>query len=67
METLHQAFDDSKYRPSLLLKQICHVGYLGKAVASLPMPRRDRDRAGKRRDASSTGAAAPRSAGHALR
>ena len=30
IETLYQGFDDPKYRPSPLLKQMCHAGYLGK-------------------------------------
>ena len=30
METLHNGFDDSKYRPSPLLKQMCAAGYLGR-------------------------------------
>jgi 3-hydroxybutyryl-CoA dehydrogenase len=30
METLYQGFDDPKYRPSPLLKQMCHAGYLGR-------------------------------------
>ena len=30
METLYQGFDDPKFRPSPLLKQLCHAGYLGR-------------------------------------
>jgi 3-hydroxybutyryl-CoA dehydrogenase len=30
METLNQGFDDPKFRPSPLLKQMCHAGYLGR-------------------------------------
>jgi len=30
METLYNGFDDSKYRPSPLLKQMCDAGYLGR-------------------------------------
>ncbi|MBN2630991.1 MAG: 3-hydroxybutyryl-CoA dehydrogenase [Rhodobacteraceae bacterium] len=30
METLYQGFDDPKYRPSPLLKQMVHAGYLGR-------------------------------------
>ena len=30
METLYNGFDDSKYRPSSLLKQMCDAGYLGR-------------------------------------
>jgi 3-hydroxybutyryl-CoA dehydrogenase len=30
METLHKGFDDPKYRPSPLLKQMVHAGYLGR-------------------------------------
>jgi 3-hydroxybutyryl-CoA dehydrogenase len=30
METLYTGFDDSKYRPSPLLKQVCDAGYLGR-------------------------------------
>ncbi len=30
METLYQGFDDPKYRPSPLLKQMCDAGYLGR-------------------------------------
>ena len=30
METLYHGFDDPKYRPSPLLKQMCHAGYLGR-------------------------------------
>jgi 3-hydroxybutyryl-CoA dehydrogenase len=30
METLHSGFDDPKYRPSPLLKQMVHAGYLGR-------------------------------------
>lgn len=30
METLHAGFDDPKYRPSPLLKQMVHAGYLGR-------------------------------------
>ncbi len=30
METLYKGFDDSKYRPSPLLKQMCDAGYLGR-------------------------------------
>jgi len=30
METLYQGFDDPKFRPSPLLKQMCHAGYLGR-------------------------------------
>ena len=30
METLYQGFEDSKYRPSPLLKQMCDAGYLGR-------------------------------------
>ena len=30
METLYQGFDDPKYRPSPLLKQMCHACYLGR-------------------------------------
>ena len=30
METLYQGFDDFKYRPSPLLKQMCDAGYLGR-------------------------------------
>ena len=30
VETLYNGFDDSKYRPSPLLKQMCDVGYLGR-------------------------------------
>jgi len=30
MQTLYQGFDDPKFRPSLLLKQMCHAGYLGR-------------------------------------
>ena len=30
METLYTGFDDSKYRPSPLLKQMCDAGYLGR-------------------------------------
>jgi 3-hydroxybutyryl-CoA dehydrogenase len=29
METLYRGFDDPKFRPSPLLKQMCHAGYLG--------------------------------------
>jgi 3-hydroxybutyryl-CoA dehydrogenase len=32
METLYQGFDDPKYRPSPLLKQMCDAGYLGRKV-----------------------------------
>ena len=28
--TLYQGFDDPKFRPSPLLKQMCHAGYLGR-------------------------------------
>jgi 3-hydroxybutyryl-CoA dehydrogenase len=28
METLYRGFDDPKFRPSPLLKQMCHAGYL---------------------------------------
>ena len=30
METLYNGFEDSKYRPSPLLKQMCDAGYLGR-------------------------------------
>jgi 3-hydroxybutyryl-CoA dehydrogenase len=30
METLYDGFDDPKYRPSPLLKQMCDAGYLGR-------------------------------------
>lgn len=30
METLHNGFDDPKFRPSPLLKQMCDAGYLGR-------------------------------------
>ena len=30
IETLYTGFDDSKYRPSPLLKQMCDAGYLGR-------------------------------------
>ncbi len=30
METLSTDFDDSKYRPGPLLKQMCDAGYLGR-------------------------------------
>jgi 3-hydroxybutyryl-CoA dehydrogenase len=30
METLYQGFDDPKFRPSPLLKQMCHAGHLGR-------------------------------------
>src|SRR5215471_10822814 len=30
METLYRGFDDPKFRPSPLLKQMCHAGYLGR-------------------------------------
>ena len=30
METLYNGFDDSKYRPSPLLKQMCDAGYFGR-------------------------------------
>jgi 3-hydroxybutyryl-CoA dehydrogenase len=30
MQTLYQGFNDPKFRPSPLLKQICHAGYLGR-------------------------------------
>ena len=30
METLYNGFDNSKYRPSPLLKQMCDAGYLGR-------------------------------------
>lgn len=30
METLHSGFEDPKYRPSPLLKQMVHAGYLGR-------------------------------------
>ena len=30
MESLYNGFDDSKYRPSPLLKQMCDAGYLGR-------------------------------------
>ncbi len=30
METLYQGFNDPKFRPSPLLKQMCHAGYLGR-------------------------------------
>jgi 3-hydroxybutyryl-CoA dehydrogenase len=30
METLYQGFEDSKYRPSPLLKQMVDAGYLGR-------------------------------------
>ncbi len=30
METLYQGFDDPKFRPSPLLKQMCDAGYLGR-------------------------------------
>jgi len=30
METLYSGFEDDKYRPSLLLKQMCDDGYLGR-------------------------------------
>src|SRR5262249_9127267 len=32
METLYSGFDDPKFRPSPLLKQMCHAGYLGRKV-----------------------------------
>jgi 3-hydroxybutyryl-CoA dehydrogenase len=32
METLYNGFEDSKYRPSPLLKQMCDAGYLGRKV-----------------------------------
>ena len=32
METLYTGFEDSKYRPSPLLKQMCDAGYLGRKV-----------------------------------
>ena len=42
METLYQGFDDPKYRPSPLLKQMVHAGYLGrktgKGFAEYPAP-----------------------------
>jgi len=30
MQTLYDGFDDPKFRPSPLLKQMCHAGYLGR-------------------------------------
>lgn len=30
MNTLYEGFDDPKFRPSPLLKQMCHAGYLGR-------------------------------------
>jgi 3-hydroxybutyryl-CoA dehydrogenase len=30
METLYEGFNDPKYRPSPLLKQMCDAGYLGR-------------------------------------
>ena len=30
METLYDGFDDPKFRPSPLLKQMCDAGYLGR-------------------------------------
>ena len=30
METLYDGFDDPKYRPSPLLKQMVHAGWLGR-------------------------------------
>jgi 3-hydroxybutyryl-CoA dehydrogenase len=30
MQTLYEGFDDPKFRPSPLLKQMCHAGYLGR-------------------------------------
>ena len=30
MQTLYQGFEDPKFRPSPLLKQMCHAGYLGR-------------------------------------
>ena len=33
METLYSGFEDDKYRPSLLLKQMCNAGYLGRKTA----------------------------------
>jgi 3-hydroxybutyryl-CoA dehydrogenase len=30
MDTLYQGFNDPKYRPSPLLKQMCDAGYLGR-------------------------------------
>jgi 3-hydroxybutyryl-CoA dehydrogenase len=30
MQTLNEGFDDPKFRPSPLLKQMCHAGYLGR-------------------------------------
>ena len=30
METLYDGFDNSKYRPSPLVKQMCDAGYLGR-------------------------------------
>ena len=32
METLYQGFDDPKFRPSPLLKQMCAAGYVGRKV-----------------------------------
>ena len=34
METLYTGFDDSKYRPSPLLKQMCDAGYLGRKAGN---------------------------------
>jgi 3-hydroxybutyryl-CoA dehydrogenase len=31
--TLYQGFDDPKFRPNPLLKQMCHAGYLGRKTA----------------------------------
>ena len=33
MQTLYDGFDDPKYRPSPLLKQMCDAGYLGRKTA----------------------------------
>jgi 3-hydroxybutyryl-CoA dehydrogenase len=42
METLYTGFEDSKYRPSPLLKQMCDAGYLGRKTGrgffSYPAP-----------------------------
>ena len=34
METLYTGFEDSKYRPSPLLKQMCDAGYLGRKTGN---------------------------------
>ena len=40
METLYNGFDDSKYRPSPLLKQMCDAGYLGRKTGKGSSPTR---------------------------